>query len=564
MPDGWTLVKVSDAGAVRLGRQRSPDQMWGAFPTRYIRAANITPSGLNLDDLLEMNFTPTEREVFGLMVGDVLLTEASGSASQVGRAAIWRGQVQPCCYQNTVIRFRPHLVTSEFALLVFRHMAGAGLFAVAARGVGIQHLGASRFAELPVPLPPLAEQQRIVEVADRRLEQIREAESRLRSALSLLAEQVRETLAAAVAGELTSAPAGANPATMNPVSVQPMGQGSLFCDDDNAPNLDGFDPALPPGWRWSRVDGAGEVTLGRQRSPQHERGPNMRPYLRVANVLEDKIDFTDIKEMNFSPAEMLKYRLRSGDVLLNEGQSPELIGRPALYRGEIKEIYFQNHLIRFRANDEVIPDFALLVFRHYMYTGVFRRIARWSTNIANMGVERFKALPFPVPPFEEQVSIAAEVRSRLGAIDQQSEAVRASLKRLPEMEQELFAAAASGELTPQDPKDEPAAALKVRLGSPTQPIAAEPRNGPQGSTMPKRKPRPSQQAEPTPDLTAVLRENGGTLALPDLFALAGYNRDLPEHVELFYLALRTGMGNLLRVTGDETLENAQVGLADAA
>ena len=82
--------------------------------------------------------------------------------------------------------------------------------------------------------------------------------------------------------------------------------------------------------------------------------------------------------------------------------------------------------------------------------------------------------------------------------------------------------------------------------------------------MPMRKPRPSQQAEPTPDLTAVLRENGGTLALPDLFALAGYNRDLPEHVELFYLALRTGMGNLLRVTGDERLENAQVGLADAA
>ena len=58
LPDGWTIVKVSDAGAVRLGRQRSPNQMSGAFPTRYVRAANITPSGLNLDDLLEMNFTP--------------------------------------------------------------------------------------------------------------------------------------------------------------------------------------------------------------------------------------------------------------------------------------------------------------------------------------------------------------------------------------------------------------------------------------------------------------------------------------------------------------------------
>lgn len=169
LPDGWSLVKVSEAGAVRLGRQRSPGQMSGAFLTRYVRAANITPSGLNLDDLLEMNFTPAERAVFGLEAGDVLLTEASGSASQVGRAAVWRGGVKPCCYQNTVIRFRPHLVTAEFALLVFRHMAIAGVFAGTARGVGIQHLGASRFAELTFPLPPLTEQKRIVEVADRRL-----------------------------------------------------------------------------------------------------------------------------------------------------------------------------------------------------------------------------------------------------------------------------------------------------------------------------------------------------------------------------------------------------------
>lgn len=563
LPEGWTFVRVSDAGTVRLGRQRSPDQMSGAFPTRYVRAANITPSGMSVDDLLEMNFTPTEREVFGLEDGDILLTEASGSASQVGRAAIWRGEVEPCCYQNTVIRFRPHLVTPEFALLVFRHMALAGVFAGAARGVGIQHLGASRFAALTVPLPPLAEQKRIVEVADRRLGEIREAESHLRSALSHLAEQVRETLAAAVAGEFASARAGAVPAAVGSVATQPLGQTSLFEDDDNAPNLDGFNSALPPGWRWSRVDRAGEVTLGRQRSPQHERGSNMRPYLRVANVLEDRIDFSDIKEMNFNPEEMLKYRLRPGDVLLNEGQSPELIGRPALYRGEIEEIYFQNHLIRFRANDEVIPDFALVVFRHYMHVGVFRRIARWSTNIANMGVERFKALPFPVPPLEEQVRIAAEVRSRLETIDQQSEAIRASLERMPEMEQEIFAAAVSGELTPQDPNDEPATALKARLGSPAQPIAAEPRSRRQGSTMPKRKPRSLQQAEPTLDLTAVLRENGGTLELPDLFALAGFNRDLPEHVELFYLALRAGMGISLRVTGDGSLENARVGIADA-
>lgn len=564
LPDGWIIVRVSEAGAIRLGRQRSPDQMSGAFPTRYVRAANITSSGLSLDDLLEMNFTPAEREVFALEVGDVLLTEASGSASQVGRAAIWRAEVEPCCYQNTVIRFRPHLVTPEYALLVFRHMAIDGVFARAARGVGIQHLGASRFAELNIPLPPLAEQKRIVEIADRRLKEIREAERRLRSALRHLEEQVRETLAAAVAGELVKQRADPSPGVARATSSSPSGQPGLFDEEDAAPDLNGFDPALPPGWRWSRVDRAGEVTLGRQRSPQHELGRHMRPYLRVANVYEDRIDTSDVLRMNFEPAEAAVYELQEGDVLLNEGQSPQLVGRPAIYRGEVPDACFQNTLIRFRAAEGVEPEYALLVFRHYMHSGVFRRIARWSTNIAHLGLERFRALPFPIPPSDEQSAIVAEARRRLGTSRQQTDAVIASLGRLPEMEQELFAAAIAGELTSQDTNDEPAAILKARLGMPAQPTTTKPRNGPQGSTMSKRKPRPSQQAEPTPDLTAVLRENGGTLPLPDLFALAGYNRDLPEHVELFYLALRSAIGTSLRVVGEGLIENAQVESADAA
>jgi len=156
LPAGWANVRVDQAGSVRLGRQRSPDKHTGRNATKYVRAANITPEGLNLSDLLEMDFTPNERVIFALCVGDVLLTEASGSAAQVGRAALWNGEIDGCCYQNTVIRFRPHTVLPEYALVVFRHYAAAGIFARASRGVGIQHLGASRFSELSFPLPPLA------------------------------------------------------------------------------------------------------------------------------------------------------------------------------------------------------------------------------------------------------------------------------------------------------------------------------------------------------------------------------------------------------------------------
>src|SRR5262249_24769970 len=138
LPSGWLSTTVQGVGSVRLGRQRSPQKQSGRNATSYIRAANITNQGLDLSDILRMDFTAAERRVFSLRYGDVVLAEASGSASQVGRAAIWRDEIPSCCYQNTVIRFRPHAVTSEYAHIVFRYFSVSGLFARTARGVGIQ------------------------------------------------------------------------------------------------------------------------------------------------------------------------------------------------------------------------------------------------------------------------------------------------------------------------------------------------------------------------------------------------------------------------------------------
>ncbi len=143
----------------------------------------------------------------------------------------------------------------------------------------------------------------------------------------------------------------------------------------------------------------------------------MRPYLRVANVYEDRIDTSDVAEMNFTPAEFERYALTVGDVLLNEGQSLELVGRPALYRGEVEGACFQNTLVRFRAGKAVLPKFALLVFRSYLHNQRFQRIARWTTNIAHLGAERFAKLEFPVPPIPEQRRIVAALEERLSELD---------------------------------------------------------------------------------------------------------------------------------------------------
>lgn len=554
------ITTVARVGTVRLGRQRSPDKQTGRFATKYLRAANVTSEGLDLSEVFEMDFTPAEREVYGLKQGDIVLAEASGTASQVGRAALWSDEIPGCCFQNTVIRFRPHAVVSEYALIVFRHYAERGAFGRTARGVGIQHLGASRFAQMPFPLPPLAEQNWIATEVEQRLARLREAVASLRSALQRIDEQNREILAAAVSGDMVEPEAvvavregrALDEATFVLVgtNTKQQPQHALFDEDPSDATTAQPSQPLPPGWAWTTVGAAGELKLGRQRSPKHEGGDHPTPYLRVANVQEDYIDFDDLMLMNFSPEERVQYKLQRGDILLNVGQSPELVGRPALIRRDISLICFQNHLVRFRSKPFLNPEYALLVFRHYLHSGTFRSIARWSTNLATLSLSSLASLRFPLPPAAEQARIVTEAHRRLEMSKVQETAVRASLNRIGDMKQELFAAAVSGLLVSQSELDEPAAKLLERLGPPPAEAVIESSDNPMQEGMMSAR---GTLGEPLPrrSLSEVLRGTQRQLRVPELFALAGYDRDSTEDVEQFYLSLRSELGQTMRqVSGD--------------
>jgi type I restriction enzyme S subunit len=142
----------------------------------------------------------------------------------------------------------------------------------------------------------------------------------------------------------------------------------------------------------------------------------MRPYLRVANVFEDRIDTSDLKVMDFSGV-FERYKLEPGDVLLNEGQSPEFLGRPAIYRGLPEDVAFTNTLLRFRAGPDVLPEWALVVFRRHMHFQRFAREARITTNIAHLSASRLKPIEFPVPPLDEQRRIVDTLEDHLSHLD---------------------------------------------------------------------------------------------------------------------------------------------------
>lgn len=172
---------------------------------------------------------------------------------------------------------------------------------------------------------------------------------------------------------------------------------------------------LPKGWIRCPIHEMGSVHAGRQRSPGFSKGKLM-PYLRVANVFDGWINLSDVYTMHFTEDEFERYKLEPGDILLNEGQSVELVGRPAMYMGPSNTYCFQNTLVRFTASERVLPQFALLKFQQCLYDGTFQSIAKKTTSIAHLGVSRFAELELAWPPISEQHEIVQKLEAWSSAI----------------------------------------------------------------------------------------------------------------------------------------------------
>jgi type I restriction enzyme S subunit len=149
----------------------------------------------------------------------------------------------------------------------------------------------------------------------------------------------------------------------------------------------------------------------------------MVPYLRAANVKDGALDLTDVKSMNFTPAEQQIFSLRFGDVLVTEGSgSLQAVGASAVWRGEVDAIVcFQNTLLRMRPRSG-ITDGRFLEWwaRSAFGSGLFASVAT-GANIYHISAERVRALPIELPALEEQRRIADFLDAETARIDKLAE-----------------------------------------------------------------------------------------------------------------------------------------------
>jgi len=275
--------------------------------------------------------------------------------------------------------------------------------------------------QLDVPVPPLATQHAIADYLDRETERIDSIiEAKLRM-VELLAERRVAAAHATITGV-------ALPCRRRSSSVPWLG-------------------SIPDHWQVASLGSLFEVKLGRMLNAERSSGLHMRPYIRNINVRWDTVDTSDLAEMDFPPAELSRYSLRPGDLLVNEGGAG--IGRAAIWDGQVPDIYYQKSVHRIRPRGQLNVRWLL----EWMRVAVDRKVFQVEGNLAtipHVPAEALRRYPVPLPP-------ASEANTLISRLDQLGEgtaalavACKSQIALLQERRQSIITAAITGQLDVQE------------------------------------------------------------------------------------------------------------------
>ncbi|WP_437713330.1 hypothetical protein WMF45_46525 [Sorangium sp. So ce448] len=400
----------------------------------------------------------------------------------------------------------------------------------AAHGIGRLRINMADMRTLRIPLAPALEQRRIVAKIDALTAKSRRAKEAL-DAIPALLERLRQSvLAAAFRGDLTADWREKNP-DVEPAEellkriraerrrrweeaelAKMRAKGKVPGDDrwkekyeEPAP-VDASDlPELPEGWCWATVDQLTE-TIQYGTSAKTSDNPSGVAVLRMGNIVSGQLDTSELKYLPADHEEFPGLLLDPGDVLFNRTNSPELVGKTAVYTGHPETCSFASYLIRMRII-EVPPEIV-----SWFINGPHGR--NWVTSVvsqqvgqANVNGTKLRSLAIPIAPRAELKEMLRRINHAVGSVRRVERLVSELASQTNELDRATLDKAFRGELVPQDPNDEPASVLLERLraereqnakttnGAGRRRTAASPAPSPSASAVPGRKSPASRRSQ---------------------------------------------------------------------
>ena len=376
LPEGWELVTLPDVANINPPKP-SADALPLDAPITFVPMPAVDADQGVITKPESRPFGKVRKGYTSFREGDVIMAKIT-PCMENGKAAIARGLQNGFGFGSTefhVFRsngaisadFLYHFIRREsFRKTAEHEMTGS---------VGQKRVPLSFLESVEIPLPPLAEQKRIVAKIEQLLARVNATRARLVKVPAILKRFRQTVLAAACSGRLT----------------------------EDWRNIHGVDAE----WRTiSLEEVAAEFSYG---SSAKSSPSGTMPVLRMGNIQDGRLDWDNLV-FTSDPEEIEKYRLLPGDVLFNRTNSPELVGKTAVYKGERPAIY-AGYLIRVRCGEDLLPDYLNYCLNSPMGRDFCWRVKTDAVSQSNINAKKLAAFEFQLPAIEEQTEIARRVET---------------------------------------------------------------------------------------------------------------------------------------------------------
>ena len=425
IPDSWEWVTLKMIAVTGLGKTLDKAKNQGDYKP-YLCSINVYWSGIDLTTVKEARFEESELPKYELKKGDLLICEGG----DVGRSAIWENE-QEMYYQNALHRVRFYGgVNPHYFRLLMECYKGNKILDEQSKGMTIKHLVQSALNAIYFPLPPIQEQQRIVDKFQSlipMLEEYNASEIKMSNLNTGFPNLLKKSiLHEAVQGKLVPQDPADEPASVlleriRAEKEQLIKAGKIKRDKhesvifrrDNShyEKLDGIERCIdneipfeiPDSWEWVRLGTLFQHNTGKALNSSNSTGRKLS-YITTSNLYWDRFELEKLKEMPFTENEIEKCTVTRGDLLVCEGGD---IGRAAIWKYDYP-IRIQNHIHRLRPYTNISIRFYYYIFYLYKNIGL---IGGKGIGIQGLSSNALHQLLFPLPPLQEQNKIVAAIEN---------------------------------------------------------------------------------------------------------------------------------------------------------